>query len=312
LPIVKSAAIIRASMAVVVREARDDDADRIVALLRELRPDKPITPRSWLSWQQSTPARARALSLVAEEDGALVGRAEAGLNWFTAGGAGNGSVGVTGSRRGRGIGAQLFERVESHLRSLGAGRRIQSLFFETPAGVRFATDRGFREARAGLVSLVDPREVDLPIPDGVTLVPVRDLPAEAIHHVDVVATLDMPALHQVTELPFDEWAELVWDNPMFTRDGSFAAVVDGRAVAVTLLLVDDSGSGENTFTGTLREYRGRGLALACKIASLRWAAANGVTRIWTSNDETNAPMLAINRRLGYRPAGRLVEYVRNE
>jgi len=27
----------------------------------------------------------------------------------------------------------------------------------------------------------------------------------------------------------------------------------------------------------------------------------------TNNDETNAPMLAINRRLGYRPSGRRVE-----
>jgi len=31
----------------------------------------------------------------------------------------------------------------------------------------------------------------------------------------------------------------------------------------------------------------------------------------TTNDETNAPMLAINRRLGYRVAGRRVEYRRD-
>jgi hypothetical protein len=32
----------------------------------------------------------------------------------------------------------------------------------------------------------------------------------------------------------------------------------------------------------------------------------------TTNDETNAPMLAINRRLGYRPFGRRVEYLRGD
>jgi hypothetical protein len=30
----------------------------------------------------------------------------------------------------------------------------------------------------------------------------------------------------------------------------------------------------------------------------------------TENDERNAPMLAINRRLGFRPAGRRVEWLR--
>jgi len=38
--------------------------------------------------------------------------------------------------------------------------------------------------------------------------------------------------------------------------------------------------------------------------------AHGITQIATRNDETNAPMLAINRRLGYQPAGRRVEYLR--
>jgi GNAT superfamily N-acetyltransferase len=72
--------------------------------------------------------------------------------------------------------------------------------------------------------------------------------------------------------------------------------------------VDETATAD-LFTGTLPEYRGRGLALAVKLASLRWAAARGVTRVFTSNDETNAPMLAVNRRLGYRPVGRGVEYL---
>ena len=45
-----------------------------------------------------------------------------------------------------------------------------------------------------------------------------------------------------------------------------------------------------------------------KLASVRWAAENGITQLVTTNDETNGPMLAVNRRLGYEPAGRRVEY----
>ena len=54
-------------------------------------------------------------------------------------------------------------------------------------------------------------------------------------------------------------------------------------------------------TGTLRAYRGRGLARLAKLAGIRWCAENGVHTLLTANDSQNAPMLAINERLGYRP-----------
>ena len=39
-------------------------------------------------------------------------------------------------------------------------------------------------------------------------------------------------------------------------------------------------------------------------------ACNKVVEMVTDNDERNAGMLAINRRLGFRPAGRRMEYLR--
>ena len=56
-------------------------------------------------------------------------------------------------------------------------------------------------------------------------------------------------------------------------------------------------------TGTLRDYRGRGLALLAKRATLVNAAKRGVELVSTENDETNAPMLRVNEHLGYRPIG---------
>ena len=38
----------------------------------------------------------------------------------------------------------------------------------------------------------------------------------------------MPSLVQIDEIPYDEWLGFVWDNPLFTREGSYGAVVDGR------------------------------------------------------------------------------------
>jgi len=125
------------------------------------------------------------------------------------------------------------------------------------------------------------------------------------------ATLDMPAAEPHGRMSYEEWKEHVLDHPLFTREGSFVAIEDGVAAAVSLLIADlASGRAANMFTGTLRLYRGRGLALAVKLASIEWAADNGITMMKTTNDETNAPMLSINRRLGYQVAGRRVEYGR--
>jgi len=83
-------------------------------------------------------------------------------------------------------------------------------------------------------------------------------------------------------------------------------------VAATLISADlERGRAVNNFTGTLRSHRGRGLATLAKLASIRWAAGNGIVSISTTNDERNAGMLAVNRKLGYEAVGRMVEYGRD-
>ena len=121
----------------------------------------------------------------------------------------------------------------------------------------------------------------------------------------------MPATESFDGMAYEEWVDHVLQHPLFVRAGSFVAFVSGDAAAVSLLTADpQSGRASNMFTGTRRAYRGRGLALAVKLASIRWAGANGITQMVTYNDATNAPMLAVNRRLGYLPAGRQVEWLR--
>ena len=49
-----------------------------------------------------------------------------------------------------------------------------------------------------------------------------------------------------------------------------------------------------------------------KSHSLHRAAEAGATRATTDNDETNAPMLGLNRALGYAHLTRRVEWERRE
>jgi GNAT superfamily N-acetyltransferase len=93
-------------------------------------------------------------------------------------------------------------------------------------------------------------------------------------------------------------------------DASVAAVIDDRPVAFSVLRVGSGRRAVNAMTGTLRDYRGRGLGLLAKRATLVNAAKRGVVFVSTDNDETNGPMLRVNEKLGYRPAGSTLRWSR--
>ncbi|MGZ4335323.1 MAG: N-acetyltransferase family protein, partial [Gaiellaceae bacterium] len=59
-----------------------------------------------------------------------------------------------------------------------------------------------------------------------------------------------------------------------------------------------------------RDRRGRGLAYAVKLATLRRARDAGLRTMLASNDLENEPMLAVNRKLGFKPSGLCEQYER--
>lgn len=59
------------------------------------------------------------------------------------------------------------------------------------------------------------------------------------------------------------------------------------------------GMAYNQFTGVIPSARGRGLALPLKLHAIRRAEAAGLAIMRTNNHSQNAPMLAVNRRLGF-------------
>lgn len=100
-------------------------------------------------------------------------------------------------------------------------------------------------------------------------------------------------------------------NPTSDRTASTVVLAGDEPVAYTLVETDHethriwSGG-----TGTLRQYRGRGLAKIVKSVALRQAAAAGAVTAYTSNDEVNRPMLAINEWLGYRSCATQRSYLK--
>ena len=283
------------------------DVDALVELLREESPWTSINRAAWLHREASVPARAQLRAWVAELDGEVVGESWAFKTWWIDGPASL-NVAVLKREQGKGIGSALYERALAHAERL-APTRIMAGFFETPRAVAFAQARGFREERAERISIVDPRTLEAE--PAAEVRPCSQIDPKVLWQINEAVTPDVPGEGNPSHMPFDEWREFVIERPLYQPEGSFVAYADSEPAAISMLAADlETGRAVTILTGTLREFRARGLGLAAKTASLRWAGANGVSYISTINDERNTPMLALNTRLGYKLAGRRVEYVR--
>lgn len=51
----------------------------------------------------------------------------------------------------------------------------------------------------------------------------------------------------------------------------------------------------------LPDYRGRKIATSIKVLGARYACQNGALRLITDSNLRNAPILAINRKMDYKP-----------
>jgi GNAT superfamily N-acetyltransferase len=248
-----------------------------------------------------------------------VGRARAERPWDTSDATvGEFEVDVAPAARNRGIGTDLYERAVSHLRTVGA--RTAGCWAQGE-GVEFLKRRGYEQRRSSRKSALALRDADLSELDslaeqkereGFSLVALRDVfdrPRD-LFELDVATSQDEPSDFPIDAIGYDDWLRTSYAHPGPSHDGSRVVVAGDRLVAWSLIGVDGHGRAMNEFTGTRREFRGRGLARLAKLAVAAWARDNGVEVIYTGNDSANAPMLAINRRMGYVPAGEFQYLVR--
>lgn len=284
--------------------------------------DEPPTAAGLRHWVESQPERARFRVWVAEDGGDVVGVAMASFHWsMSTPGVAWSWAGVHPDRRGRGLGSELFGRGETHLRGHDV-RKLES-FSAEPSGQRFLEKRGYRRMRTELNQRLDLARVDLEDVDalirrkaeeGFRLVPLGQLEHRLpdVHAVYAAASADIPADDPEDDVPFEDWRRQDMSNPDLSRDGSFVVCEGDRPVSLSFLLVNhDAGIAANEMTGTLPEYRGRGLARLAKLAAIRWAAEDGFREIATGNDSENAAMLALNRSLGYEVKHRRVFFAKD-
>ena len=287
-----------------ISSASIDDAPRAAALLGLALEDR-LSTAAGVRYRMATAQpedHGRYWKL--ESEGELVGWAHGGLDPFSADrGRAFASVVVHPGRRRRGLGSALWAVVSAHLDEIGA-RRTVTFSGDDDHSKSFTEAQGFRLESTEIGSAVDPRRLPpppAPAP-GIELHPLRAFAGdpEQVYQADRDSMQDEPGPFDMSGLTFAIWRRIIWDHPECDRDLGAVVVADGVVVGTTFLYVDhDAGRAMNGGTGVFGAYRGRGLGLLVKQHSLAWAAAAGITRVITQNDDTNAPMLAINRKLGY-------------
>ena len=295
-----------------IRELRDEDVPAVVAVERSVLPPEFFVTEAYFRHElRASPERALQQMWVAVDGGEITGRARAFFRLSVAdAGATRIAVAVRPDRRGRGLGASLYDVAEGYVRANGATRAYVDVI--SPEGERFARARGFEVVAQEHFSSIEPARADVSgLPrleaalaaEGFRLAPLRELGNDRLRELwalDVAATLDVPSDTVRIPVPYEEWLPQFAD-PDLDDEGSFLVFHRERPVAYALLAADrGTGRAVNSMTGTLPEYRRRGLARLVKLAVLRWARDVGIRSIWTGNDAENAGMLALNDELGYR------------
>ncbi|HWI52733.1 MAG TPA: GNAT family N-acetyltransferase [Symbiobacteriaceae bacterium] len=252
--------------------------------------------------------------MVAEQaDGPLVGFSRVfRLPWWSEGRF-SVSVTVDPAERGRGVGDLLADEALAWAAAAGATRLETEVRDNDERSRRFAVRRGFAVDRHLFSSTLDVAAFDSVPFAGVvdqvraggirffTMADAGDTLAarQQLYEVNRATTLDIPG-REPTFSAFDQYQRRTFGTESYRPELHLLAADGDRWVGFAAL-IPQGATLYNRMTGVVGGYRGRKIALALKLLAIEAAGRHGFAKLTTNNDSENAPMLAINRKLGYQP-----------
>jgi GNAT superfamily N-acetyltransferase len=317
-----------APLAVRIRPFTDGDYPAAVDIANRSLPDYGDTEAEWRFWDDHRDAKIKFARFVGEVDGRVVATASYDQSEsmyhprkFSL------EVTVDPDLRRRGIGPQMY----NHLRVVLAAHDPLTLHAHTREdladSVAFATRRGFREVMRAWESRLDLAAFDATpyaehlaafhasglraaTIDGLAGDPDRDRKLYAL--IDAVAR-DVPSPEPHTSVAFDVWFERTMKSPDILTSLYLVALDGDQYVGLSNMWASqhDRTITYTGLTGTLREYRRRGIALALKVMVIDAARALGYRQTRTWNETGNEGMLSINVRLGFVRQPAWITYARD-
>jgi mycothiol synthase len=308
-----------------VRAGQDADIERVVEFQnRWATPSQWTSPAAARQMMTASPDPLRVTLLVEDVGGALQGVGLTTNGGLFASPDGSWRVGlrIAPEWRRRGVARSLLEQLEEHARTNMAARLIAAVRGDEPDGARFAEAVGYRAFHERIDAYIDVPSFDASAfedPDesargkGVRLASYADLLRERAADVEAfqrellpviwAMARDVPSPTPMPEQPppFEQARRMFFEGPGLDPRSTIIALRDGRPIAMTVTMVKENGTAYTNFTGVTPAERGKGIALAMKLRALRELRARDVKLFGTTNDEQNAAMRGINRRLGYVP-----------
>lgn len=223
------------------------------------------------------------------------------------------STAVPPDRRGKGVGRALADAAETWAAERGAEQMVAYIRGEDDYSLGWAVRRGYlvdRERTESVLDLTafDPGrfagQVERVRAGGLILagfdcqVPESLLPT--IYAWSRATEPDIPDYEGDDFPAYEKWVR--WFTSIPNKRWIVLALDGGRVVAGSIAVFPmKPGHTEayTEYTGVLREYRGRGIALAVKLLTIDETIRRGFTSMRTNNDPDNPSMLAVNQKLGY-------------
>ena len=300
----------------ILTEYDEADYEAIVRIATAVRPDDFDSVEDHADWDDNARrARRRSSRWFATVDDEVVGFGRLGESPWLGGPIRTADITVHPDHQHHGIGRSLLERIES----LASERGVEALIGETEEQgereIRFIEAAGYVEIDRDWRSTLDLDEFD---PEawtdaverveglGIRIVSVSELGKttpdwiDRLHDLYSEVEADLPVQFSIDPMPRADFEALMLGRKMLP-DGFLIAVDDEDLVGLTQPDRVDAEPDvlSQEMTGVVAAARGRGVATALKVAAATWAKDAGYRSVRTYNAKSNAPMLAVNMKLGF-------------
>lgn len=228
--------------------------------------------------------------------------------------------------RRRGLGSLIYDEVQRYVVAHGGSRITAFVWHDCPAGAHFAMRHGFTPQGGSHISVLDVAGFDEAPFAGViervqaqgilfaTLADFGDTEEARrkcfeLNNRSMTPAFDGIGSHQWPS--FEVFVQRVCASSWYRSDGQIVAIdkATGEWIGLGAIGIETDGvTAINTYTGVDPRYRGRDIALALKLLAVRCARRHGCTTLRANNAPPNAPILAINDKMGYVRQGTMRWY----